>query len=66
MSPPCVWVLASLTCIPNVGAYRMHGLYTTGWPLVMLPHGMLCLEDMPCTGMVPMLLNFLNKCVEKV
>jgi len=49
--------IAWLTCMQNVGAWRMLGEYSTRCHLEMWSLGMPYLEDVPCMGMVGKFVN---------
>ncbi|KAH8960556.1 hypothetical protein BDL97_05G001100 [Sphagnum fallax] len=60
-----LWGIAWLTCMQNVGAWRMLGECSTRCHLEMWSLGRPYLEDVPCMGMVRKLLNILNGCAKK-
>ncbi len=53
-----LWVIASLTCMPNVGIQRMLGEYSIVCPFVMQFHGL------PCMHMPLKLFDILTRCVK--
>jgi pentatricopeptide repeat protein len=59
-------VFVGFTCMPHVGAWRMHRECSTRCHHMMWSLGMPYLEDVPCMAMVMKLLNILNRCVKKV
>ncbi len=61
-----LWGIAWLTCMQNVGAWRILGKCSSRCHLKMWSLGPPYVEDVPCTGMVRKLSNILNGFVKKV